>query len=98
MASELAVAVSRYVDAQGGGDGVFATPMEGLALLQSTQAALPSHATYRPALCVVVQGANVSSAAYEVGYESASQFSREYSRMFGAAPKRDTAELKGSFA
>jgi AraC-like DNA-binding protein len=28
-------------------------------------------------------------AAYRVGYESASQFSREYARMFGIPPKRD---------
>jgi len=28
-------------------------------------------------------------AAQAVGYESASQFSREYSRMFGAPPLRD---------
>jgi transcriptional regulator GlxA family with amidase domain len=27
-------------------------------------------------------------------YESASQFSREYTRMFGAPPKRDVTELK----
>lgn len=31
----------------------------------------------------------VSSAAFEVGYESASQFSREYTRKFGASPKHD---------
>jgi AraC-like DNA-binding protein len=31
-----------------------------------------------------------SRAAYSVGYESASQFSREYARMFGAPPSRDT--------
>jgi AraC-like DNA-binding protein len=37
---------------------------------------------------------NVSDAAYQVGYESASQFSREYARMFGVAPKRDAMELK----
>jgi AraC-like DNA-binding protein len=43
-------------------------------------------------------GANASSAAYQVGYESASQFSREYSRMFGVAPKRDALELKGGLA
>jgi AraC-like DNA-binding protein len=36
------------------------------------------------------QGVSVSSAAYQVGYESASQFSREYSRMFGVSPRRDT--------
>lgn len=43
---------------------------------------------------MLTDGANVSSAAYQVGYESASQFSREYARMFGAAPKRDATELK----
>lgn len=43
---------------------------------------------------MMVDGANASSAAYRVGYESASQFSREYSRMFGIAPKRDALELK----
>ncbi|MBJ7550077.1 AraC family transcriptional regulator [Marinomonas ostreistagni] len=32
---------------------------------------------------------DVSSAAYEVGYTSTSQFSREYSRAFGVAPSRD---------
>jgi AraC-like DNA-binding protein len=45
---------------------------------------------------MMADGANVSSAAYRVGYESASQFSREYSRMFGAAPKRDAMELRAS--
>lgn len=38
---------------------------------------------------MVAQAASVAEAAYQVGYESASQFSREYSRMFGVAPKRD---------
>ncbi|WP_414487495.1 AraC family transcriptional regulator N-terminal domain-containing protein [Stenotrophomonas maltophilia] len=37
---------------------------------------------------------DVSTAAFEVGYESPSQFSREYSRMFGAAPKRDITALR----
>ena len=35
--------------------------------------------------------ANAETASLEVGYESPSQFSREYARMFGAPPKRDTA-------
>lgn len=43
---------------------------------------------------MVASGANVADAAYQVGYESASQFSREYSRMFGVAPKRDAMSLK----
>jgi AraC-like DNA-binding protein len=33
--------------------------------------------------------ADATRAAYEVGYESTSQFSREYTRMFGAPPRRD---------
>jgi AraC-like DNA-binding protein len=37
---------------------------------------------------------NVEAAAFEVGYESPSQFSREYSRMFGVAPRRDVASLR----
>ena len=38
---------------------------------------------------MVANAASVAEASYQVGYESASQFSREYSRMFGVAPKRD---------
>jgi len=37
---------------------------------------------------------NVSHAAFQVGYESPSQFSRDYSRMFGTPPKRNVTELK----
>jgi AraC-like DNA-binding protein len=35
---------------------------------------------------------SVSSAAYDVGYESPNQFSREYARKFGRAPKDDLAK------
>ena len=35
--------------------------------------------------------ANVENAAYDVGYASASQFSREYSRMFGRPPSHDAS-------
>lgn len=37
---------------------------------------------------------NVASAAFEVGYESPSQFCREYARLFGVTPKRDIAALR----
>ena len=37
--------------------------------------------------------ADAASAAYRVGYQSVSQFSREYARMFGAPPKRDVEGL-----
>ncbi|WNL44471.1 AraC family transcriptional regulator [Dyella sp. BiH032] len=38
--------------------------------------------------------ANAETAAYQVGYESPSQFSREYSRMFGAPPRRDVVAME----
>lgn len=37
---------------------------------------------------------DAASAAFQVGYESPSQFSREYSRLFGAPPKRDIDRLR----
>jgi hypothetical protein len=43
---------------------------------------------------IVTDATNVETAAYEVGYESPSQFSREYSRMFGAPPRRDVSALR----
>lgn len=36
---------------------------------------------------------DASSAAFEVGYESPSQFSREYSRLFGLSPLKDVKRL-----
>ena len=41
---------------------------------------------------------NVEHAAYEVGYASASQFSREYTRMFGTPPSRDASVWRVSSA
>jgi AraC-like DNA-binding protein len=41
---------------------------------------------------------DAASTAYRVGYESASQFSREYARMFGAPPIRDIEGLRSSIA
>jgi AraC-like DNA-binding protein len=43
---------------------------------------------------MIENGVNVTGAAYRVGYESISQFSREYARMFGTPPKRDIAVLQ----
>lgn len=39
---------------------------------------------------------DAGSAAVRVGYESASQFSREYSRLFGAPPQRDIRRMRRS--
>lgn len=42
----------------------------------------------------MLDGMDAASAAFEVGYESASQFSREYSRFFGQPPMRDVRALR----
>lgn len=43
---------------------------------------------------MLADGIEASAAGYRVGYESPSQFSREYSRLFGAPPLRDLARLR----
>ncbi|MBB2162044.1 AraC family transcriptional regulator [Gluconacetobacter sacchari] len=45
---------------------------------------------------MLVQDVDVATAALRVGYESASQFSREYRRHFGEPPARDIARLRAS--
>ena len=39
---------------------------------------------------------DAANAAYKVGYESASQFNREYKRMFGTPPKTNINQIKNS--
>jgi AraC-like DNA-binding protein len=43
---------------------------------------------------MLIEGLDAASAAFEVGYESASQFNREYSRFFGQPPMRDIRTLR----
>lgn len=43
---------------------------------------------------LLIADADATGAAVAVGYESASQFSREYTRMFGTPPARDVARLR----
>jgi len=42
---------------------------------------------------LISKGSSVSSAAFDVGYESPTQFSREYAREFGLSPARDSSRL-----
>ena len=42
----------------------------------------------------IFQNVDISAAAYQVGYESASQFSREYSRLFGLPPSQDRLSMQ----
>jgi AraC-like DNA-binding protein len=45
---------------------------------------------------MLVHGLDATTAAFRVGYESPSQFSREYRRHFGEPPARDIARLRAS--
>ncbi|MEG4320014.1 MULTISPECIES: AraC family transcriptional regulator [unclassified Microcoleus] len=45
---------------------------------------------------MLAENSDATNAAYDVGYESPSQFNREYRRLFGAPPSRDIARLKSS--
>ena len=47
---------------------------------------------------MLMDGLDATTAAYEVGYESVSQFTREYSRFFGQPPGRDVKALKAGNA
>jgi len=42
---------------------------------------------------MVANAKSVMAAAYEVGYESATQFSRDYARVFGLPPSRDAVRI-----
>jgi AraC-like DNA-binding protein len=43
---------------------------------------------------LLAENQDATTAAFQVGYESPSQFSREYSRLFGAPPLRDITNLR----
>ncbi len=43
---------------------------------------------------MLIEPLDATTAAFQVGYESTSQFSREYSRLFGAPPLRDITNLR----
>ena len=42
------------------------------------------------------RGIDAGNAAIQVGYESASQFSREYKRYFGDSPSIETTKVRGA--
>lgn len=51
---------------------------------------------HKARMLMVHEGINAGTAALEVGYESASQFSREFKRLFGGSPATVTQTLRDS--
>jgi AraC-like DNA-binding protein len=49
-------AVNAYIERQGGGEGLFPTPIESFNIVRLCQELLPMRGLYRPSLCVVLQG------------------------------------------
>jgi AraC-like DNA-binding protein len=47
-------------------------------------------------MLLISGGQSAAAVAFDVGYESASQFSREYARFFGTPPARDGMMLRGT--
>ena len=45
---------------------------------------------------MLIERLDAATAAFQVGYESPSQFSREYSRLYGAPPLRNITNLRRS--
>lgn len=43
---------------------------------------------------LIFEPKDAATVAFSVGYESASQFSREYARLFGLPPARDAARFR----
>ena len=60
MSESLLEVVTRYTNDRSG-RSVFATAIAGLAILRSDQPKPPSHRIFKPALCVVVQGAKCTT-------------------------------------
>jgi AraC-like DNA-binding protein len=49
---------------------------------------------HKARMLMVEEGINVNGAAYHVGYESPSQFNREYKRLFGSTPAKDAIQYR----
>jgi AraC-like DNA-binding protein len=46
-------------------------------------------------LLLVNRPNDITGVGHRVGYDSPSQFSREYRRQFGAPPRRDATRMRG---
>ena len=56
------------------------------------------HHHFRALTAMLMDGLDANAAAFEVGYESASQFNREYNQFFDQPPIRDVRMMRQSLA
>lgn len=69
------------------------------ALTATSPLQFQKHLRLHEARRLLIAGeANVESAAFQVGYQSPSQFNREYSRTFGQPPRRDAHQARASLS
>lgn len=59
---------------------------------------LKSIRLHQARLLMVREGLKAAAACHAVGYESSSQFSREFKRLFGLTPAREARRMRDSFA
>lgn len=55
---------------------------------------LKTYRLHKARMMIIHDGMKASAAAMQVGYESASQFSREFKRYFGVTPGEDAARIR----
>jgi AraC-like DNA-binding protein len=55
---------------------------------------LKNYRLHKARMMIIHDGMKASAAAMRVGYESASQFSREFKRYFGVTPGEDAARMR----
>ena len=55
---------------------------------------LKSYRLHKARMMMIHDGMKASAAAMRVGYESASQFSREFKRFFSVTPGEDAARIR----
>ncbi|HUD49523.1 MAG TPA: AraC family transcriptional regulator [Candidatus Baltobacteraceae bacterium] len=68
-----------------------------MILLVQPRGFLKNIRLHKARMLMVNEGVNARGAAAKVGYESASQFSREFKRLFGNSPATEAAELRKHF-
>lgn len=59
---------------------------------------LKSTRLHRARLLMVREGMTAAAACHAVGFESTSQFSREFKRLFGLTPAKEAQRMRDSFA